>query len=844
MSIVGSTGSGLGGVGDVGGALGSFYSHTINQSLRFEDGDSAHLSRNPDANSSNGRNLNTTSFWVKRGNLGSTQMMYAVGSSFPSNHNDSSVIQFLSDDTLRYRTEAAGSATSQLDTTRVFRDVSSWYHIHLIFDRDNSTETDRLRLYINGVRETVFDSADYPTTSENSHFTNNKITYIGRSTTNYFDGYIAEFVSIDSAAVSHDSFGELKDGIWIPKDISSGLTYGDNGFHLTFEATGTATTDQDTTAQTNIGDDQSGLGNNFAVSTLVASDVVPDSPTNNFATMNPIHKGSGTTGSITYSEGNLASSFAGNHTTMQHAATMALPTTGKWYWEQTFTGALTNGSRAAICGIWNDDAQDLGSNNRLTVTSDAVTFYSDDNKIYSSADGSIGNVSYTSSIAEQTGAVVSFAVDMDNTWVWVAVNGTYINGTPDFSDGTNRVDVVTDTNGRYIPFWAGDGGATITWRVNFGQDSANVSSANSDSKGIGTFEYAVPSGYTSLCSANLPEPEIIDGSEYFNTVLYTGNSGTQAITGVGFQPDWVWNKVTNHTYSHASYDSIRGASKRLYQDHVYDEADESGLTSFDADGFTLGSAAGANATDKTYVSWNWLAGGSAASNSDGTISSSISANPEAGFSIVSWSGTSSAGTVGHGLGKTPTMYIVKNRTGDYFWAVYHSGLANPRTSYIDLDNNVGQSTSQTHWNSTAPTDTVFSVNNQLSVNHSSHTYIAYCFADVEGYCKAGSYTGMNASDNTYVHLGFRPAWVMCKSYTQGGGGYDWVIYDNTRSPANPVSLNLEANNNIDDEATRGVPIDFLSNGFKIRNSYSEVGSNKGYIYLAFAEQPFKYSNAR
>tara|TARA_R110002073_G_scaffold77915_2_gene188317 strand:- start:821 stop:3283 length:2463 start_codon:yes stop_codon:yes gene_type:complete len=820
MSIVGSAGSGLGGVGDIGGALGSFYSHTIGQSLRFEDGDSAHLSRNPDANSSNGRNLNTTSFWVKRGNLGSTQMMYAVGSSFPSNHNDSSVIQFLSDDTLRYRTEAAGSATSQLDTTRVFRDVSSWYHIHLIFDRDNSTETDRLRLYINGVRETVFDSADYPTTSENSHFTNNKITYIGRSTTNYFDGYIAEFVSIDSAAVSHDSFGELKDGIWIPKDISSGLTYGDNGFHLTFEATGTATTDQDTTAQTNIGDDQSGLGNNFAVSTLVASDVVPDSPTNNFAVMNVLDKSS-----MTLSQGNLRPTPTGDYKGVR--GNFAIPLTGKWFFEARVTTGGGGNITDQFIGIATDQNVLTGSSPYAQAATYGVLY-----KMAGSI-GRLGSDAETGLASFAAGDVLGVAINSTDNEVQFYKNGSTVGSAV----------ALPSTTKNSFAFFAG---ATSRSSVfNFGQDSTfnGAVSAGSATDGVGTFQ-SLPTDFKALCTTNFDEPAIIDGSEYFNTVLYAGNSGTQAITGVGFQPDWVWNKVRNHTYSHASYDSIRGASKRLYQDHVYDEADESGLTSFDADGFTLGSAAGANATDKTYVSWNWLAGGSAASNSDGTISSSISANPEAGFSIVSWSGTSSAGTVGHGLGKTPTMYIVKNRTGDYFWAVYHSGLANPTTSYIDLDNNVAQSTSQTHWNSTAPTDTVFSVNNQLSVNHSSHTYIAYCFADIEGYCKAGSYTGLNASDNTYVHLGFRPAWVMCKSYTQGGGGYDWVIYDNTRSPANPVSLNLEANNNIDDEAVRGVPIDFLSNGFKIRNSYSEVGSNKGYIYLAFAEQPFKYSNAR
>jgi len=669
----------------------------------------------------------------------------------------------------------------------------------------------------------------------------------------YFDGYMAEINLIDGTALGPDSFGETKDGVWIPKD-ASGLTFGTNGFHLTFEATGTATTTQDTTAQTNIGDDQSGLGNNSAVSGLAATDVVLDSPTNNFATMNPLHRGNGTTGSITYSEGNLASSFAGNHTTMQHAATMALPTTGKWYWEQTFTGALTNGSRAAICGIWNDDAQDLGSNNRLTVTSDAVTFYSDDNKIYSSADGSIGNVSYTSSIAEQTGAVVSFAVDMDNTWVWVAVNGTYINGTPDFSDGTNRVDVVTDTNGRYIPFWAGDGGATITWRVNFGQDSANVSSANSDSNGIGTFEYAVPSGYTSLCSANLTEPAIISGEDYFNTVLWSGNgASSRGITGVSHAPDFVWIKTRNQANEHSLFDSVRGVAKDLESNsNAIEQANNvyGYITSFDSDGFTVepGTSGSAlvNESGNTFVAWNWKAGTSVSGNTTGSGTAKTytgSANTEAGFSIIKYVGNGTSGhTIPHNLGAVPKMIIAKNLDQADDWAVYHNGIG--AGNYLKLNESDGSASAAQVWNDTTPSDSVFSVGSNHQTNATDEDYIAYCFADIDQYCKAGSYIGNSNADGTYVHLNFRPAWVMIKE--AGASGF-WMITDNKVYPNNDGNTRSLAANDTGSETTisnRGNEVDFLSNGFKIRASTGDMGASNIHIFLAFAEQPAKYSNAR
>jgi len=803
-----------------------FYSQTIDQSLRFEDGDSPSLDRTP--SSASNQQTWTWSAWIKRGNLlGNRQNLFGG-----RNTGSSNVFGFFNPvnnaaaDTFGAYLGANGD--SRFQTTRVFRDSSAWYNLVVVLDTTNSTAADRFRLYVNGVRETVFTRFDTITQNQNKGFNEDVAHAIGEEGTggNHFDGYMAEMNFIDGAALTGASFGETKDGIWVPID-TSGLTFGTNGFRLEFAETGTSQN------SSGIGADTSGEDNHFAVTGLAATDIVPDSPTNNFATMNPIHKAKGTTGSVTYSEGNLASSFAGNHTTMQHAGTMALPTTGKWYWEQTFTGALANGSRAAMCGIWNEDAQELGSNNRLTVTSDAVTFYSDDNKIYSSADGSIGNTAYTSSIAEQTGAVVSFAVDMDNTWVWVAVNGVYINGTPDFSDGTNRVDVVTDTNGRYIPFWAGDGGATITWRVNFGQDSANVSSANSDTNGIGTFEYAVPSGYTALCSANLPEPTIIDSAEHFNAVLYTGNSSTQSITGVGFQPDWTWIKNRSAADAHALTDSVRGVTKEIQTNAVGDESTNAdGLTAFGADGFSLGDDDIYNTNTETYVAWNWLAGTAASGSESGNNPAfSSSSNATAGFSIVAYTGTGSAGAVNHGCGAIPSYIIVKNRDAEDNWAVYYGD----NTDYLILNSNSESTDSAAWWNDTTPTSSVFTVGTDHAVNADGEKYIAYCFAPIDGYSKSGTFLG--SGTNQFVYLGFRPAFVLWKRTSSSG----WNIADSVRDPTNEINSVLHPNTAaIDSSASQDLL--FVSNGFVEAGYANDDGTTLS--YLAFAKSPFKYSNAR
>ena len=340
-------------------------------------------------------------------------------------------------------------------------------------------------------------------------------------------------------------------------------------------------------------------------------------------------------------------------------------------------------------------------------------------------------------------------------------------------------------------------------------------------------------------------------SDYFNTKLYTGNGSTNAITGVGFQPDWVWLKDRDNANSHKLYDGVRGATEYLISDTTSAEATQAnGLTSFDSDGFTLGSYGGTNGSGNNMVSWNWLASNTTASNTDGSITSTVSANTTSGFSIVSWTGTGSATTLGHGLGAKPRLIIQKNRdSGSTQWRVQHGSLGATKHMALDATQAVGTSTSI--WNDTEPTTSVFTVGNDFAVNNSGDNCIAYVFAEKKGFSKFGSYTG--SSGLPFVYTGFKPAFVMIKCATNVNTSYSsWTMIDNKRNPHNEAVGNCLYANKSSAEGLRGngsdsgatePAIDFLSNGFKIRSDgvaeINQIGST--HVYMAFAESPFTTS---
>ena len=817
-----------------------FYNTVATQSLRFNDDDSAYLSRTP--SSASNRDLWTLSLWVKRSNVGTsgTQSLYGVY----ADSNNQETLAFDSGgsvDKLYWQLYQGGSAVGQLTTNRVFRDVSSWYHIVIAYDSANSTAGNRMRMYINGVEETSFATDTNPSSGLDSQWNSTTAHTIGRiSTTNYFDGYIAEVNSVDGQALDASYFGETKNGVWIPKGYSG--SYGTNGFRLEFKNTSVGSGSSST-----IGADTSSNNNHFTSTNIVASDcAMPDSPENNFATWNSIAPDP-TYGITTFSEGNLKSLNTPNNNKYSEI-NFRLDQTNKYYFE------YYNISNTAALQPANFEIQDevLGASNR-------VYFYLTDTGTINVDGSSIG----TSFPTLSAGDIVNIAFDGTTGKVWFGKNGTYYNAsgsaTGNPADGTNPIATLTPATFKMFSVFYQQGAI-----MNFGQDSSfagnKTAQGNTDTNGIGDFYYAVPSGYLALCTANLPEPTIGPNSltqadDHFNTVTFSGTgSSPLSVTGVGFQPDLLWMKRRNGgtNGNNILYDSSRGGTNALRSNTTGSESQFGDMVvTFASDGFSFTGTDGLNAgSDYSNVAWNWKANGGTKTTNDasatsvGSIDSDIQANTTAGFSIVQYetnSGTSgSSQTVAHGLSQAPTFMIVKSRDqSGTSWMVYYGD----NTDYLRLESNGATIDGLSTWNDTSPTSTVFSIgtNGGDTNNTSGGSMISYIFHDVEGYSKFSSYTGNGNADGTFVYTGFRPAWVLLKDTDNG----DWLIYDAVRTTSNLSDKFTQTNNSEAENTTSSGGIDILSNGFKNRNTFTNLNSNGNtYIYAAFAEQPFKYANAR
>tara|TARA_R110000822_G_scaffold197134_1_gene335071 strand:- start:25 stop:1047 length:1023 start_codon:yes stop_codon:yes gene_type:complete len=334
---------------------------------------------------------------------------------------------------------------------------------------------------------------------------------------------------------------------------------------------------------------------------------------------------------------------------------------------------------------------------------------------------------------------------------------------------------------------------------------------------------------------------IPDGRTVMAATLYTGNGGSQSIAntvnGVSMQPDFVWVKKRSGAENHELTDAVRGNNLRLASNTT--DAQSAGGIAMASTGFALSGGFGTdNENAQTYVAWQWNAGGSTVTNTSGSISAQVRANTTAGFSVVTYTGTGANATVGHGLGVAPSMIIIKNRSSAVNWIVYHSSLGN--TKELVLNSTAAEATNS-DWNNTSPTSTVFSLGVSGSGNGSGNNLVAYCFAAVAGYSAFGSYTGNGSTDGTFVFLGFRPRWVMIKR--TDSSGFSWGILDTSRNTYNVANLRLFADLTQADN-TQDI-LDILSNGFKLRTTNTNENASGGtYIYAAFAENPFKYANAR
>jgi len=334
-------------------------------------------------------------------------------------------------------------------------------------------------------------------------------------------------------------------------------------------------------------------------------------------------------------------------------------------------------------------------------------------------------------------------------------------------------------------------------------------------------------------------------SDYFNTKLYTGNGSTQSITGVNFQPDLSWIKSRTTTDTNAWYDAVRGATKRIKSNSTDAETTQStALTSFDSDGFSIGAGGDVNTNSANYVSWNWLGDNGTASNTDGSITSTVSANTTSGFSIVSYTGTGSVATVGHGLGAIPDMITVKNlSTGSTNWrSIFPNMVLGGASNGADYNLNLNTTNpwnDGTEFNDTMPTSSVFTIGTAGDVNTNGDNYIAYCWKNIKGYSKIGSYTGNGNANGPFVYTGFKPAFVLFKITNTTG---NWYLNDTTRRSINVNSYTLFPNLS-NAETTTGAYIDMLSNGFKLRDTGSAInGSGNSFIYMAFAEEPLVGDN--
>ena len=805
-----------------------FYPYEIGQSCRFSEDNSEFLSRA--VSSSGNRKTFTMSCWVKKtDNTG--------GKLFSSGTSATEITEFAiqgTDETLRFR-DRTGGDNLRKETTATLRDMGAWYHLVCAVDVTQASNSNRVKIYINGTLQTAFDIDD-TFVNRNTYVNNSGDNglVVGKrafDTSVYYDGYMAEYHFIDGTQVTADSFGETKEGVWIPKAYTG--SYGTNGFYLKFNQTGTGTASAST-----IGADSSGNNNHLTSANLGSDDSnIPDSPTNNFCIVNPLSDVSDI--SIKIGSTNLTNTTDSWPTVR---GTFGV-TSGKWYYEVDTTDQSRWGAGWAT-------GEFISGTTFATNIADSLLAYSEDPlKIYDF--GTKRDINGDPSF--DTSDILQVAIDIDAGKFWLGINNTFVNnsggsaGNP--AAGTNELETFTAGTQMYPSFLTNGGNLT----VNFGGDSSfnanKTAQGNSDQNGHGDFFYTPPSGFLALCSANLPEPTIspLNGDQpedNFNTVLWSGNGSTDHdISGVGFQPDWVWIKNRSSTSGwHAFHDAVRGAGATLFSnvtDTEYAYSDYFGP--FQTDGYRLSDVSVGhswNTSSNAYVGWNWLGANGTASNSDGDLDSTVSANTTAGFSIVSYNSGSSASsnqTVGHGLGVVPKMIIAKNREASGAWSVYHADVGNDKR--LRLDTTAAEATSAV-WGDTTPTSSVFT---QRITTTNDRDIIAYCFAEVEGYSKFGSYTGNGNANGPFVYTGFRPAWVLTK---RTDTAKDWIILDNKRDVDNVAQARLFANLS-DAESTTQSPMDILSNGFKLRISDANYNASGGtWIYMAFAEMPFKYANAR
>jgi len=795
----------------------------IQRSLRFRSNNSAKLTRTFGTNTSD--TTKTISVWVKRAKVGSFQSMFSTAVSGYIEGR----FQFTNDDQIQYTDRDAGSGTTDIQkiTTQKFRDVVGWYHLVLAIDTSNGTADNRIKIYVNGTQVTDFSSSTNPTQSyATSFFRSSADNYVGvnNNSSDYFDGYMTDINFIDGQALDASYFGytDSQTGQWRSKKFEG--TYGNNGFYLKFA-------DNSGTSATTMGKDSSGNGNNWtpnniSVTSDHTNDSMLDTPSNNFANLNNTNFFMIDLGSTInqLEEGGLFVDNPNNADRAVHAT--QLMQKGKKYYVEGVYYEAGSGSQSnwAITSLTKNSGYPYKPNSdrdegawgidwRGGAGTPAI-FYKNGGQTYSGSRPS-------------NGQVIGMAIDLVNGKIWFHKAGTYAWGGGNPTNGTTPdISGVPTDEDFYFTVSIDSGGSNYTdFRINFGQQP---------------FQYK-PSGFDGLLNSEtitVTPPVIMRPQRHFDTVLWTGNSSTSnRKISLEFKPDLVWSKTRNASYHHVLMDSVRGASNRLNSDQAYVENHTNGgyLASFDNDGFTWQYGGGSGNEwwneNYNYVAWCWKAGGTAVSNSDGDITSSVSANTEAGFSIVTYTGNGSGTgqTVGHGLGKAPKVIFLKKRNAATNWYVYHGAAGDG--AFEGLNTTTAYGSGNAPFNTTAPSSTVVTLGN-TDGNQSGINFVLYCWAEIPGYSSFGKYKGNGGSVGSYVHLGFKPAWLLIKRIDDSKS---WFLWDNERDPYNVAANDIYPNQTHPENQFANNEVDLLANGFKLRNSNTTINASGGtYVYMAFA----------
>ena len=855
--------------------LRKIYNVPITRSLLLNDNEGQYIARTHGQDGN--QQIWTWSGWVKRHNVGTGQGIFGTDSNAANNFF---IMQFNSDNSVFLQGYSSSSQTTRLKTRRKFVDNSEWYHFVVAADTTQATASNRMKLYINGELYTDWESgsAIYPNAQNLNTAMNraNRALMIGAYDTTgtpaTLDGHIADVHFIDGQQKQATDFANSYNDVWTPQLYTG--TYGTNGFRLTFADS------------SDIGNDVSGNNNDFTGQALAVDHVRIDSPTTNFASLNVLDRRTNTSAPTT--QNGLYVSLPGSSTV---SGTQGLPS-GKWYWE---VKCLTN--TAPYIGVQRVGEARGGYSLGGTALNRAGDIYSGNADLLIN-----GSAAFTGN-----NHIVGVAYDADNDKIQWSVNGQWYTANAasastetisNVAAGTTAFDLShpgTGSGGLYastgkitlVPYF-GTSTAGTELAVNFGQNptfnGSNAAGTETDGNGRGLFTYPVPSGYLACCAENIADDTDIDTradvrpDDNFKCITWTGTGSARDLV-VGFRPDLVWTKDRNGTYFAGWFDSMRGPTKTLTTSTDAAEGTYvNGLTSFNSDGFSWGTDASTNygnLSGREYVGWCWKAGGApTATNAaaagavptsgsvmiDGVASTSnlagtlavkeLSANTKAGFSMIRWTGAGADCTIAHGLNKKVEFFMTKSLSETRNWQGFHKNLSQGYILYFDIDygqNNAGSTYFRGGYQASQNTNTTIGLSSYLA--QSAKDMVGYAWHSVPGYSDIGYYVGTNNTDGPALNFGFKPAFLMVTKVGNGSGnGSKWHIFDNARDPVNNATQYAlfadHANGDGVGSAAPTAHIHWTANGFKIINNPSG-GINQAdvYIYMAFASDPFKYTEA-